>query len=433
MNIESKLKDVIDSVSNSYGKDFFDQITQSLAKAVNADFCFIGRIDSDYTISKTISTFAHGEHVDNFEYTLKDTPCAQVTTDGVDIYPKGVALIFSEDVMLKDMGIEAYIGASFKDTQGKVIGLVVALFHNRLDDPGPIHTLFKLFSGRISAEIERHEKEVALKFANANLERQFELKSQELKEATDYMMEQEKFASLGTLVAGIAHEVNTPLGISITASTMVEALIGEIELAISQKTLSQSQLKDRMKNIREAVGLIGVNLNKMSSLISNFKKMAVGQSNLEVSQFSLFDAVSSLLDSLQPETRKHNVTIHNNIPKQLTVNSYVGDYYQLFTNLVLNALNHAFQHQKSGDIFVSANVQGHTLNMEVKDNGDGIDAGVIEKIFEPFYTTKRGKGGTGLGLNIVYNIVSQKLGGRIDVFSEVEHGCRFVMSIPHNP
>lgn len=432
MNFEKVLKDVIDGVSNTYGEEFFNNITRSLAQAVDADFCFIGRIDPQHTYSRTISTFAHGQHVDNFEYALQDTPCAEVTSHGIDIYPEDVALTFPKDIMLKDMEIEAYIGTSLKNRDGVVIGLVVALFHNKISDPEPIHTLYKIFSGRISAEIDREDKTRQLQELNESLEQTIKVRTSELEQAMLHLVEQEKHSSLATLIAGIAHELNTPLGVSLSASSMAEESINNIIAATSSDSLTQDYFNTQITSSAKAVKIVQDNLDRAFSLINSFKKVSVEQANLDISTFSLHDAVQTLIGSLEPEIKKYRIVISNKIPDSISITSYAGDYFQVFSNLILNVLQHAFNPQQKGSITLSASICDNSLSIEVKDDGKGMEDTVVNKVFDPFYTTKRAEGGTGLGLNIVYNIITQKLKGRINVTSIPDIGTSFLINLPYS-
>jgi len=430
MNFEEQMKNVIEDAENTYGQDYFDKTTASLAKAVEADICFIAQLSQDKTNSIVISAYAHGEHLDNFEYALKDTPCAEVTCGAVDIYPKEVCQSFPKDIMLQDMNIEGYVGDSLENSKGDTIGLVVALYHHSIDNGEQIHTLFSFFSGRIAAELDRFEKEKALIELNQNLEETVKERTEALKKTQERIMEQEKFAALGNLVAGIAHEVNTPLGVSITSASLVTSHVHIIQKAIKNKTLTESLLNDTLTSLNEATSILETNLSTAANLIKNFKQVAAEQSNLHVSDFDICETIDSILLSLHPETKKHPVDIQNLCKKAISIKSSKGDFYQILSNLTMNAMKHAFEGKDKGVFSINASLENKELILTIKDDGIGISKDNINKIFNPFFTTKRGQGGTGLGLSIVYNIVTQKLKGNIEVESELGKGSQFIIKIP---
>lgn len=257
-SFQQQVQAIVDSISSSYGDQFFHKVTASLAQAVNADYCFIARLDDKLTTSTTISTYAHGKHIDNFDYELLDTPCAEVACNRIEVYPEHVTQLFPKDILLQDMGIEAYVGASLKNSDSKVLGIVVALYEHKIDNSDEVHTLYKLFSGRIAAEIDSHEKAIALKAANNNLEEKVIERTKELAHATHLLMEQEKFASLGTLVAGMSHEINIPIGVAISATSMMADTSKNILNLLDNKTLTEKNLRQEVRFLLSRLDLLKV-------------------------------------------------------------------------------------------------------------------------------------------------------------------------------
>jgi len=432
-SFQQQVQAIVDSVSSSYGDQFFHKITASLAQAVEADYCFIGRINESVTTSRTISTFAHGQHIDNFEYELRDTPCAEVTCDGIDVYPEQVAKIFPKDILLQDMGIEAYVGASLKNSDNKVLGIVVALYEHKIDNPDEVLTLYKLFSGRIAAEIDSNEKTLALEANNNSLEAKVIERTKELASATQHLMEQEKLASLGTLVAGISHEINTPIGVAISATSMMQDTRKNITLLLNDKKLTEKNLREEIDILTESIDLIENNLNRAAGQINNFKKIAVDQTSSDISNFQMLGHADMLIQSLHVELKKYSVEVINNIPSTLYFNSYVSDYQQILSNLILNALRHGFEKDDSGYITLEAEESTSHIELKVSDNGKGIDKNIIKHIYTPFYTSTSRSSGSGLGLSIVYNLVKQRFGGDISVHSELGKGTCFILVFPKEP
>jgi signal transduction histidine kinase len=430
VSFQQQVQTVADSVSSSYGELFFEKITKSLAQAVNADYCFIGRIDKALTTSKTISTFAHGKHIDNFEYELRDTPCAEVTCAGIEFYPENVAGLFPKDILLQNMGIEAYVGASLKNSDNQILGIVVALYEKKIDNPEEVHILYKLFSGRIAAEIDSNEKTLALKAANQNLEDKIDERTKDLTRATHQLLEQEKFASLATLVAGISHEINTPIGIAVSATSFIQDTHKNIIHLLNDKTLTENNLRHEMEVLKESINLIENNLRRAANKIINFKKIAVDQNSCELSSFQLSFHTQILIDSLNPEIKKHSVQVINNIPDDVYFYSYLSDYQQILSNLILNALTHGFDEKETGEIIIEAIDSYDQLQVSIHDTGKGIEKTRINNIYTPFYTSSTRSKRQGLGLSIVYNLVKQRFEGDIQVQSELGKGTTFTLTLP---
>lgn len=246
------------------------------------------------------------------------------------------------------------------------------------------------------------------------------------------LVESEKMASLGGLVAGFAHELNTPIGVAITASSTLRREVIRLEKSLDEGELTEELFIEAFADIKHVSHLLDKNLQRAASLVSNFKLVAVEQTNLHKESFVLHELVESLLTSLYPETKKFKAEICNDIPVDIVMNSYPGDFYQVLTNLILNALCHAFDEKQEGRVCLNASIESQDLCLTVSDNGKGISEQHIGDIFEPFFTTKRGQGGSGLGLSIVYNIVCQKLNGEIGVDSTVEKGTVFSIRCPLN-
>ena len=251
-----------------------------------------------------------------------------------------------------------------------------------------------------------------------------------LQVAQDQLIESEKMASLGSLVAGIAHEINTPLGIAVTSTSLFKDSLTGLLKSHRDNTLTVNIFKDGLEDLGNILALIDSNLSRTVTLVRNFKQVAVDQTNIHKSKFYLYDLVESLLSSLNPETKKYPVEIQNRVAKEVIMDSYSGDFYQLLTNLILNAMIHGFEGKPSGILTLNAAMIDHELTLSVKDNGNGIASECIPQLFEPFYTTKRGKGGSGLGLSIVHNIVKQKLHGHIRAVSQEGVGTEFIITCP---
>lgn len=311
---------------------------------------------------------------------------------------------------------------------------------------------FKMMLNRLKKEIEFSEStQKKMEEVNSNLEtlvhertlelteRNAELKklNEELEDSMDklrstqhQLINSEKMAALGSLVAGVAHEINTPLGVSVTAVSHIEKLNHDnIELLMSGK-MTKTDLKKFIMKLNESIDIVNHNLNRASELIKSFKEVAVDQASEELVEFNICDYLNKVLLSLKHEYKRTKHKIKVNCSASLNIKSYPGAYSQIFTNLIMNSLIHGFEDIKEGSIDINIYKDNSNLLIKYKDDGKGIPENLIEKIFEPFYTTKRNEGGSGLGLNIIHNLVTQKLNGDIKCTSNLNEGIYFEIKIP---
>jgi signal transduction histidine kinase len=271
-----------------------------------------------------------------------------------------------------------------------------------------------------------------LKLANETLELKVKDRTNELIEAQQQLIMSEKMASLGQLVAGVAHEINTPLGIAITSLSYSKVEVETINKSFKENKITQDNFIEFIDHINESIKLSEINLKKASELVQTFKKVAVNQSVEELVEFSILEQIQEVLKTLEPKLRKHNVEIKLNIDKDIIILNYPGSFYHIVSNLLMNSLIHAFP-DDSGKIEITVMEKGEKLELSFLDDGIGMNEETRHKIFDPFYTTKRGSGGTGLGMYVIYNIVTQRLGGSIEVESEENKGTKFSISILKTP
>jgi len=253
---------------------------------------------------------------------------------------------------------------------------------------------------------------------------------EKLHEFQGQLVETEKMASLGDMVAGIAHEINTPIGLGVTASSLLADKLSEIKLAFENKTLKSSQLKKFLTDGDENVSIIFRNLERAANLISSFKKVAVDQSNVESRTFNISNLIDEVLLTLSAKIKAANVAILVNCPEDLYINSKPGPINQILINLILNSIYHAFEEVSNGNITITVIILSGQLHINYSDDGIGIDESMKLKIFDPFTTTKRGSGGSGLGMHLVYNLVTQALDGYIVLEDAPEHGVSFDITFP---
>ena len=276
-------------------------------------------------------------------------------------------------------------------------------------------------------EEEVNQRTIALKSANTELIQTLE----KLHQFQRQIVENEKMASLGDMVAGVAHEVNTPIGLGITASTMMLDRLAVIDQQFKDKTLKASAMDRFINESRENLNIIYRNLDRAAQLISSFKQVAVDQTSEEAREVNVKQLIEETLMSLRPRLKKVTHTINIDCAETLNVMCKAGPLNQILINLIMNSLIHAFETVENGKIDVIARLtDDQKLKIIYKDNGSGIPAGIRKRIFDPFVTTKRGQGGSGLGMHLVFNLVTQALNGNIKLESEEGNGVEFTLTFP---
>ena len=272
---------------------------------------------------------------------------------------------------------------------------------------------------RVRLEEQVDERRVELAKAQANL-----TKSQK------QLAQSERMAALGDMVAGIAHEINTPIGIGITASSRMDEVIRDLENHLENNTLKKSSLVGGLKTLREAEDIILNNLQRAAELIMSFKQVSADQASGTMRTFDLSAYTRDILRGLETKVKRSNVDVQQVIPDDIRIFGPAGAYAQLLTNLVQNSLLHGFHNRASGTIVVSASMQEGMITWVYEDDGNGISKEAQERVFEPFYTTARERGGTGLGLSIIMNLVTGSFGGTMELSSEKNKGVRFEVQFP---
>lgn len=253
----------------------------------------------------------------------------------------------------------------------------------------------------------------------------------QLQAAQAELVEAQKLAALGQLVAGIAHEINTPIGSSLTVATTLDEKRRQFEEALATGPLRRGTLTDFLSSVAKAGRLLNLGLEQAAGLVASFKQVAADRTSAQRRRFDLAQVTEQVLATLRPLHKRSEIEVVMTIPEGVELDSYPGPYGQIITNLVTNALVHAFDGRVSGRIEVR--LAGHaadTVIVDVADNGAGIPPNAIGRVFEPFFTTKLGQGGSGLGLHIVHNLVCGILGGRITVTSSLGQGAVFSIRIP---
>ncbi|MFL9826636.1 HAMP domain-containing sensor histidine kinase [Rhodoplanes sp. SY1] len=275
--------------------------------------------------------------------------------------------------------------------------------------------------------IAKRQAENDLRAAKDNAEKALT----ELRDAQKSLIDAEKLAALGGLVAGVAHEVNNPVGISLTVASSLVRRSEVFAEEIAKGPLRRSRLDDFVAGTRDAAGQLVGNLQRAGELIQSFKQVAVDRSHAELRDFDLREATEQIAASVRPVLRKAQLALVVEVPDGIVMDSYPGSYGQVLTNLFLNSVSHGFPDGRTGTIEVRARQlgPGH-VEIVVADDGVGMTDDVRRRAFDPFFTTRRGRGGTGLGLHIIHSLVTQSLGGRLTLDTALGHGTTFRMVLP---
>lgn len=421
--MQSNVRTIIEAVSNTYGDNFFNSITLALHNVIGADYTFIAIFDTENHMSKTIALAAKGELADNFEYSLTDTPCANIADDSICLYRDHVCDMFPKDQLLKDMNIEAYLGTPLHNSKQNVMGLIVALYEKPLVDDNEVLTLFQIFSGRIAAELERRDYEVSLE--EKVLSRTLELSKtiDQLQLAQKQLVESDKMAALGGLVAGIAHEVNTPLGIAITTHSIIADEHKQLNDKINNEHLTMKDMSHYCQSVENALSMQGENLLRAKKLIENFKETAVDQHYLEIENVNIKDYYHKVVSTINSILKTKNVSLTITANKKINLATYPGIHAQILTNLITNSVRHGFSGLESNQITINIVKQNNIVEVHYQDNGVGLSEEAKEHVFDPFFTTARKSGGVGLGMSIVYNLITQKLKGKIFIDKNNSGAC----------
>ncbi|XPV75704.1 MAG: ATP-binding protein [Desulfovibrio sp.] len=272
------------------------------------------------------------------------------------------------------------------------------------------------------------ERTNELQQANTQLQNSLE----KLQLTQSKLIEAEKMASLATLVAGVAHEINTPLGTALTAASSLQSRVVEISTYVTQEKVSKSNLLNRLSFSHELSNAIMTNLHRASELVQSFKQVSVDQNTSEKRIFNVRNYMDNILISMRSEYARTSHKVALSCPPDLRIDSYPSALTQIVTNFIMNSLVHGFHNMENGRMNIHVEESDDNIIIQYSDNGKGMSAETLEKIFDPFYSTKTTAQNTGLGMHVVYNIVTQQLGGIIAVESTENEGVCFTITLPKN-
>ncbi|UTF49260.1 ATP-binding protein [Desulfomicrobium sp. ZS1] len=281
---------------------------------------------------------------------------------------------------------------------------------------------------QLNTELEERVASRTAELAKANKELQTALGN--LRQAQGQLVMSEKLAALGGLVAGVAHEINTPVGVALSASSTMAEKNRILNALFTKGEMKRSDLTEYLESTREGLEMSLLNLNRASDLIRSFKMVAADQVSESRRSFNVREYIGQVLLSLRPKLKKTPHRVEVECDEDLVIESYPGALSQILTNFIVNSLTHAFGEGQAGLIRIAVAKNDGTLSLTYSDDGCGIAPEVQDRIFEPFYTTARAKGSTGLGLHIVFNIVTVTLGGTVTCCSALGQGTTFQVRVP---
>jgi signal transduction histidine kinase len=269
-----------------------------------------------------------------------------------------------------------------------------------------------------------------LQEVNATLEQRVEERSAQLADMQQKALNSERLTSLGSMVAGISHELNTPLGNALTVSTTLESQVQTLSQRVEEGKLTRSDMSDFLSGAAEMSLLVTQSITRAANLVASFKQVAVDQTSEQRRVFLLDRVVSDNVAALMPSLGRIHVQVVQDIPADIRCDSFPGPLGQVVTNLVQNAAVHGFNDKAVGQIQIIATLQGDQVELVVVDDGMGMDKKVLMHVFDPFFTTQLGKGSSGLGLSVSYRIATSVLGGSISARSEPGQGSTFTLKFP---
>ena len=344
----------------------------------------------------------------------------------------------------QDLGLgstaEHWMGCPLLDHQHQALGVIVIQSYT------PKHTfseedqaLFALLASHVSNALQGLQSmdrlERAVQERTAMLEQQnaaLNTAMTALRQAQSDLVRQEKLASLGRLVAGVAHEINTPLGICVTATSH---LVQELKLTreeLAAGAMTPDSLEQFLGIIDQSLRIMTTNTQRAAALVRSFKQVAVDQSSDDIRSFNLKAYMHEVLLSLQPKLKGRPVKVVVGCAPDIVLDSFPGAVSQILTNMLMNSLVHGFEREQAGSIVIEAALEGEMVVLAYSDGGAGMDAETLGKLFDPFFTTRRGSGGSGLGAHILYNLVTGPLGGTVKVDSAPGQGLRYELRFPRS-
>jgi len=407
-NLETSEKRLLAIMNNTNAAIYLKDL-ESKYVIVNEEFLKIHKVKKEGIINKPTSVLFEGEQL---AYILDQELQIKLTKENITT---------EEQLYLNDSEERFFLSNRFPifDKDGNMINIVgVSTDITHIKN---IQKQLENFNKDLEKKIADKTKDLTT--ANEELEDMVN----KLHQTQEQLIFSEKIASLGLLVSGVAHEINTPLGVALTGITYFDDITTQINESYSSNNMSQEEFENYLEASSNISKQILLNLKRTSNLIQTFKQVSVNQIDEEKREIDVKAYTNTLISTIPNQTK---TIIQNNIPNNIKLNTYPGAYGQVITILILNSLSHAYDADEKGTIIISLEQETNQLKFKFSDDGRGIEKNDLPHIFEPFFTTKRNLGGPGLGLNILYNIVRQQLKGKVSCTSKLNQGVSFEIVIP---
>lgn len=362
----------------------------------------------------------------------------------IGLSPKDISPEFQPDGSRSDQKSQLRMQEAYRDgttrfewyhqlTDGNMLPVDISLTHIPDNNKRILHAIWTDISAQKKAEEE-------IRLLNKELEMRVQTQSKALKHSKDLientqerLFESEKKAYLSELLPGISHEINTPMGVSVTTASYLHQTLGTIIEKFKNNQLTKSEFMNFLEDAELASSTVLSNLDRAASLIFSIKDLSTDQISESRRMFNFRKYIDEILLSLHNELKRTPHKVRVNCPDALNISSYPGIYSQIFTNFIMNSLHHGFDKDTQGTIDIDVDIRGTQLSIVYKDSGKGMDEETLSHVFEPFFTTRRTDGNSGLGMHIVYSLVCDKLGGSIRAMSRPGEGVQFYIEIPLDP
>lgn len=344
-----------------------------------------------------------------------------------DLCAKGELKVLGNTSAVSWMGAPLLLGE-------QIFGVIIiqsydmAIVYNQTD-----LELLAFVANHVTVALARIKTDQEIRLAYARLEQQNDTLNNTvaaLKLAQNELISQEKLASLGRLVAGVAHEINTPVGICVTATSHLVEELNLIRAEFDAGNLDQAGLLEFFGTMEQTLKILTSNCQRSAALIRSFKQVAVDQSSENIREFDLAKYLDEILISLQPKFKGKKILIEVDCPTGVLIKTYPGAISQILTNMLMNSLHHGFDGETQLQIQIQVKIHDDYVVLDYRDDGTGMDAAAFAKLFEPFFTTKRAQGGSGLGTHIIYNLTTNALQGTVKAHSEPGLGLHYHLRFP---
>jgi two-component system NtrC family sensor kinase len=344
------------------------------------------------------------------------------------------------DIYLSPSGICSMLDTPIRH-HGVMVG-IICIEHRQIKQWQTDEVVFAGFLadiyGRALSASERMRYQCELEQLNSGLEQIISQRTQELTQSLEQLqqtqhrlIEVEKMASLGRLVAGIAHEINTPLGVAVTAISHAEVTLLELEKLFLAGQLTRQKFGQSGAAIKHSIAMVQANLHRTVDLVNSFKQTAAANPDQQAEWLVLSEFIPKVLCSVESLLKQHQVSVQLEVPATLKIQSFASPLTTILTRLIENACQHAFDKQPSRQIVIRASQTPYSWQLEIADNGRGMNTDELARAFEPFFTTRRSKGAKGLGMTLVFNLVTHLLQGDVSLHN-TDTGCVVTLSCPLN-